>query len=172
MSENLEAFRHCLTRRTDGTPYAVTAREDGFDVGLNIVDARWFGLYKAQGLKRAFVHRVKVDGAHYTITDRTYAVSWSAGAPRLSLHAEAFVGRKYQFSFQKTWALNGEGEPAKVVDYRFNSEEGRGLIKAAARDLGLKEHMPWSVKAPLIFGIVVAVVSIGGVLGAWVFGAF
>lgn len=159
-------------RNTEGTPYTVTARDDGFDVGLDIVNARWFGIYSAQGLKRVFVHRVKVDEKHYTITDRTYSVSWSAGAPRLKLQAEAFVGRKYQFSAQKTWGLNGTGKPAKVVDYSFSSEEGRGLIKAAAREVGLKERMPLSVKAPLIFGVVVGIVSIGGVLVAWLLGAF
>lgn len=170
--DQLEPFHDAVTRKTDGTPYTVTARDDGFDVGLDIVDARWFVIYSTQGLKRAFVHRVNVDGDQYTITDRTYSVSWSAGVPRLKLQAEAFVGRKYQFSSQKTWALNGKREPAKVVDYTFSSEEGRGLIKAAAREVGLKERMPLSVKAPLIFGIVVGVLSIGGVLAAWLLGAF
>lgn len=172
MSEQLERFRDAVAERTEGTPYAVTAREDAFDVGLNIVDARWFGLYTAQGLKRAFVHRVKVNGDRYMITDRTYTVSWAAGAPRLSLHADGFVGRKYQFSFNRTWAFNEQGEPSKVVDYTFSSEEGRALIKAAARDLGLKERMPWSVRAPLIVGIGAAVLSIGGVLVAWLLGAY
>jgi hypothetical protein len=170
--DELEPFQNAVMRQTEGTPYSVTARDDGFDVGLDIVDAGWFGIYSAHGLKRAFVHRVKVDGKQYTITDRTYSVSWSAGVPRLRLQAEAFVGRRYQFSAQKTWALNGAGEPAKVVDYTFSSEEGRGLIKAAARQMGLKERMPLSVKAPLIFGIVVGVVSIGGVLVAWALGLF
>ena len=82
----------------------------------------------------------------------------------MKLRAEAFVGRNYQFSAQKTWALNGTGKPAKVVDCTFSSEGGRGLIKAAARELGLKERMPLSVKAPLIFGVVVGILSIGGVL--------
>jgi hypothetical protein len=170
--DQLGPFRDAVTRTTDGTPYTVTARDDGFDVGLDIVDARWLGIYSTQGLKRAFLHRVAVDGDHYTVTDRTYSVSWSAGIPRLKMQAEAFVGRKYQFSSQKTWALNGKGEPAKVVDYTFSSAEGRGLIKAAAREVGLKERMPLSVKAPLIFGIVVGVLSIGGVLAAWLLDAF
>jgi hypothetical protein len=170
--DQLEPFQNAVMRQTEGTPYSVTARDDGFDVGLDIVNARWFGIYSAQGLKRVFVHRVKLDGKQYTITDRTYSVSWSAGIPRLNLQAEAFVGRKYQFSARKTWALNGEGEPAKVVDYTFSSEEGRGMIKAAAREVGLKERMPWSVKAPLIFGIAVGVLSVGGVLVAWALGLF
>lgn len=159
-------------RRTEDTPYTVTARDDGFDVGLDIVNARWFGIYSAQGLKSVFVQRVKVDEKQYTITDRTYSVSWSAGAPRLKLQVEAFVGRTYQFSTQKTWGLNGRGEPAKVVDYTFSSEEGRGLIKAAAREVGLKERMPLSVKAPLILGIVLGILSIGGVLVALLLGVF
>jgi hypothetical protein len=170
--DQLGPFHDAVVRHTEGTPYTVTARDDGFDVGLDIVNARWFGIYSAQGLKRVFVHRVKVDGTQYTITDRTYSVSWSAGVPRLQLQAEAFVGRKYQFSAQKTWALNGRGELAKVVDYTFSSEEGRGMIKSAAREVGLKERMPLSVKAPLIFGIAVGIVSIGGVLVAWLLGLY
>ena len=170
--DQLEPFHDAVLRHTEGTPYTVTARDDGFDVGIDIVDARWFGIYSAQGLNRVFVHRVKVEGKQYTITDRTYSVSWSAGVPRLKLNAEAFVGRKYQFSAQKTWALNDERKPAKVVDYKFSSEEGRGMIKAAAREVGLKERMPWSVKAPLIVGIAAGVLSVGGVLVAWALGLF
>ena len=159
-------------RHTEGTPYTVTARDDGFDVGLDIVNTRWLEIYSAHRLKRAFVHSVKVDGKQFTITDRNYSMSWSAGGQRLELQAEAFVGRKYQFSAQKRWALNGSFEPAKVVDYTFSSEEGRGLIKAAAREVGLKERMPLSVKAPLIFGISVGVLSVGGVLVAWLLRLF
>ena len=58
----------------EGTPYAVTQTPGGFDVALDIVDAQWFGLFNKAGLRKAYIHHVKVkdDGA-FTITDESRA---------------------------------------------------------------------------------------------------
>ena len=74
MIDQLEPFHDAVIRHTEGTPYTVTARNDGFDVGLDIVNAGLFGIYSAQGLKRVFLHRVKVDEKHYP-SRRSYLLS-------------------------------------------------------------------------------------------------
>lgn len=157
MSEIGDRFRDQVTRNAEGTPYAVTRTAAGFDVGIDIVDARWYELYRKRGLDRTFVHHVKVRGDTYTVTDEIRTLEWEAGQPRLGASLERFVGRKYEFSFQKTIAITEEGRVGKVVDYAFSSEEGRRLIKSAARDLGLKESLSASQKAGLWVGIAVLV---------------
>jgi hypothetical protein len=157
-SSRVTEFRQAVERNAEGTPYDVTATADGFDVGIALADARWYQLYAKAGLKKTFVHHVRMQGERdFTITDDSYEMSWEAGHPRLGARLERFVGRKYELSMNKTIALSERGRVEPVVDYRFSSEEGRGLIKAAARELGLREHMPASAKFGLWFALAVLV---------------
>jgi hypothetical protein len=162
MSETTDRFRDQVERNAEGTPYAVTPTPEGFDVGIDIVDARWFELYEKVGLSRTFVHHVAVDGSTYTITDDSRTLEWEAGSPRLGATLERFVGRKHELSFQKTVAVSERARVEKVVDYTFSSEEGRRLITSAAKEQGLKEHMPLSAKIGLWVAILVIATMIIG----------
>ncbi len=157
MSDIADRFRDQVTRNAEGTPYVVTATDRGFDVGIDIVDARWFELYRKVGLERTFVHHVEVDGTTYRVTDDSRTLEWEAGTPRLGATLERFVGRRYEFSFQKTIAVTEKARLETVVDYTFSSQEGRKLVKRAAKELGLTEHMPASAKYALWFAIAVLV---------------
>ena len=81
------------------------------------------------GLSKAYTHHVSVpeDGT-YSITDDSREVEWVAGVPRVSASASRQVGRVKEFGVQKVWAFDENGQFGKVVDYRFNSEEGRDLV--------------------------------------------
>jgi hypothetical protein len=170
MSETTDRFRDQVSRDAEGTPYVVTATAEGFDVGIDIVDARWYELYQKVGLSRTFVHHVAVDGTTYTITDDSRTLEWEAGTPRLGATLERFSGRKVELSFQKTVAVSERGRVEKVVDYTFSSEEGRRLVKDAAKEQGLKEHMPLNAKIGLWVAIVVVVVMLVGFPIAWALG--
>ena len=160
MSETMDAFRDRVTTLAEGTPYVVRPTAEGFDVAIDIVDARWFELYRKVGLERTFVHHVEVDGTTYSVTDDSRTLEWEAGEPRLGATLERFTGRKYELSFQKTIAISERARVEKVVDYTFSSEEGRRLIKQAAKEQGLKEHMPLNAK----FGLWVAILVIVAML--------
>ena len=162
MTETTDRFRDQVSRNAEGTPYVVAPTDVGFDVGIDIVDARWFELYEKVGLSRTFVHHVAVDGTTYTITDDSRTLEWAAGSPRLGATIERSSGRKYELSFRKTVALSERGRVEKVVDYTFSSEEGRRLIKGAAKEQGLKEHMPLNAKIGLWVAILVIVVMLIG----------
>ena len=162
MSDIADRFRDQVSRNAEGTPYVVTATDRGFDVGIDIVDAQWFELYRKVGLERTFVHHVAVDGTTYTVTDDSRTLEWEAGSPRLGATLERFVGRKYELSFQKTIAITEEARLDTVVDYTFGSEEGRRLVKRAAKEQGLKEHMPLNAMIGLWVAIaVIAAMAIG-----------
>ena len=133
-------FMAAVRTAAEGSPYVVTPTKRGFDVTLDIVDAKYFDLYHPNGLKRVFTHHVSVDDdGTYAITDDSRTLEWKAGIPDLSARVERMRGKQWERSTEKIWALGTDLRFGKVVDYTFNSEEGRGLITGVAKQLGLKK---------------------------------
>ena len=158
MDETVDRFRDRVASHAEGTPYVVSPTPEGFDVALDIVDARWYQLYAKAGLERTFVHHVTMAGGRdFTITDDSHTLEWEAGHPRLGARVERFVGRRYDLGFRKTIAVTEDARIDTVVDYAFSSEEGRKLVKGAAKELGLREHLPASAKAGLWIAVAVLV---------------
>lgn len=152
----LEAVRQA----TEGTPYVVTETAGGFDVTLDIVDAQWFGLLSAAGLSKVFVHHVMVPGdGTWSVTDDARTVEWEAGVPTLSASVERTRGHVKEVGFEKVWAFDRHGHFGKVVDVRFDSEEGRRLLRDAATQVGLRKQRGTTERIGLAFAVV-------GALGA------
>ena len=161
MTGSRQAFLDGVQQAATGTPYVVTPTDAGFDVTLDIVDARWFGLFDKAGLSKVYVHHVAVAGdGTYTVTDDAREVEWVAGVPRASASAERVYGRVKEFGVQKVWAVDEHGRFGPVVDFRFSSEEGRDLVKGVAQQLGLKEKRGAAEKTGLIFALVAGVGSV------------
>lgn len=153
MTDRVDLLRN-IRASVEGTPYVVTETDRGFDLTLDIVDARWFGLYFKQGLHRVYTHHVEVPGdGTYTVTDDSRTVEWQAGVPTISGSVQRTRGRVLELSSEKLWALGEDLRPRVVVDYRFNSEEGRHLIRAVADSIGLKEQRGRDEKIGLYFAI-------------------
>ena len=85
------------------------------------------------------------------------------------------MGRVKEFGVQKVWAFDENGQFGKVVDYRFNSEEGRDLVTMIGDNLGLKQQRGTSEKIGLwvalltiaglvIAGIVIGILALAGAL--------
>ncbi len=154
----------------EGSPYVVEETESGFRVLLDVADARWWGPLSKSGMREVVTYEVRLDeeSKRITITDTLRSVEWFGGSsledgmrPRLSGRAEVIRGRIYRWGARKIWTLDGQGRFRKVVDYSFDTTEGRDLICRAARSLGWRERMPLSVK----LGLVAAVVGgVGGVV--------
>jgi hypothetical protein len=163
-----DEFLAAVQQAAAGTPYAVTPTDAGFDVALNIVDAEWYGLFNKAGLSKAYTHHVSVpEDSTYSITDDAREVEWVAGTPRVSATASRQVGRVKEFGVQKVWAFDENGKFGKVVDYRFNSEEGRDLITLIADNLGLKQERGTAEKIGLYVGLgtIAALLICGIVIG-------
>lgn len=161
MSER-ERFAQAVRAAIDGTPYVVRETERGFDLTLDIVDAHWFELFGAAGLSMVFTHHVDVPGdGTYAVTDDAQRVEWQAGVPTLSASVERRRGHVKEVGFEKTWAFRGDGSYGKVVDVRFDSEKGRGIVRAAAKEVGLRKQRGLSERIGLAFAII-------GALGALV----
>jgi len=141
-----------------GTPYTIVDTTNGFDVQLDIENAQWWGLYDRAGLRKTFRWRVKERKSYFTIFDRQLEMHWRAGVPALGASVEVQGGRIFSLSRQKIWALSDRGRIEPVVDYKFNSREGRDLIRLTARQLGLKERLPFSLLFSLSMALVTPVV--------------
>lgn len=159
----------------EGTPYVVEERPYGFDLTIDVVDAKWWTLLRKNSVKRAFTHEVHLDEPRrrMTITDISNEVRWDAGvgpSGRPSLHAEKKVqkGRVYEFSSEQQWGADAAtGELGKVLDYTFSAGEGRALIRNSAKPLGWSEGMGREQKiglAAALFALAIVVV-IGVVAG-------
>ena len=161
---------------TEGTPYVVEERPNGFNLTVNVVDAQWYTLIRRNGLKRVFTYEVRTYDRSRTlsITDVENSVRWNAGAgvsSPPSLHAERSFkrGRVYQLSFQKQYGFDAQTrELTKVVDYRFNANEGRDIIRRAATRAGWKERMGAEERGAVIFAG--AIVATGALIGLFFLG--
>ena len=150
--------------RLEGTPYALQRTEKGFDVGVDLADATYYSLMYQQHLTKSFTYRVKLDEESKTlaITDDTYEMSWRRGAdvsggvpvPSLGARLSRSMGRFEEKSFQKTYAITEDGTFGKVVDFTFDSAEGRRYIREPARELGWDEHMGTAQRIGLVFALI------------------
>jgi hypothetical protein len=155
-------FAAAVAQTAEGTPYVVTPTEQGFDVGLNVVDAEWFGLLSKAGLRKTCVHHVRVreSDRSFSITDDLRTVEWVAGVPGLSGSAEVVRGRVIEFGAAKVWAFDEHGDFGVQADYRFGSQEGRDLIEGVAQQLELSSRRGLEER----IGIGFALFAVGGLV--------
>jgi hypothetical protein len=162
-----------LRTRTEGTPYVVKETADGFDMEIDIVDAQWFNLMRLNGLQRVFTYEVALDEEQqkYSITDVAHSVSWDAGAehggpPTLHREQSTERGRVYSKSFHiETGVDTRTGEVGTPVNYRFDSSEGRDLIRGVLKENGWSEQMGTEQKIGLVVaGVTVAALVIIGIV--------
>ena len=153
--------------RLAGTPYRLDVTDDGFDVAVDLADATYYLLMHQQHLERTFTYRVQLDEAAkvMSITDDSYELRWKRGVdvsggvpvPTLGAKLSRSMGRLESRSFQKVYAVDEQGQLGKVVDYSFDSAEGRRYIREPARELG------WIEKAGNAQRIGIAFAVLGGV---------
>lgn len=168
---NTDQLIAAVREAAEGSPYVVAEKPYGFDLTVDIVDAKWWTLLRKSGVKRVFTYEVRTQDAakKMTITDVANTVRWSGGggvssAPSLRAEKSVQRGRVYQYSFQKEFGVDAKtGRLGTPVDYSFRSGEGRDLIRDAAKRTGWSERMPAEAKGALIFAG--AIVAVGAVVG-------
>ena len=170
-----DSLRAAVAARAAGTPYRLEPTPDGFHLRIDLADARWWGPLGAAGRRGVVEHRVTLDpaGRTFTLTDDHLDVRWDAAAdpagprvPRLVASAEVrrTVGRTRAVSFERTYGLDDDARPARVVDIAFRSEQGQALVRGPAAELGWTERAGTAQRV----GVVAAV---GGLAVALLTGA-
>ena len=158
---------------TAGGPYVVQERPYGFDLTVDVADARWWTLLRRHSLERDFTYEVRLDEADRTlsVTDVAQRLQWdaglSAGGPP-SLHAEGRTqqGRVHEFSFHQELGMDADsGRVGAVVDHTFDAREGRELIRTAADAAGWSEKRGRDQSIGLaVAGIAIAAVLVGALV--------
>ena len=75
---------------------------------------------------------------------------WAAGVPRLDFSGSKQSGRILSLSRDMIWAPTVDGGVVPVADYRFDSSEGRDLIRLVGSQLGLKERQPAVIRGAYV----------------------
>jgi hypothetical protein len=162
------ALQAAVASACEGSPYVVTTTDSGFDVALDLVNARWHGLFRQHRLRESYVHHVTVDEPNrtYLIVDdcvrvrRTdlghgtysFAVAGSARRQRGTV-----ITWQYRSSFgltedpSKPLSIGGFGE---ITNYTFSSEESRRLITGPAAELGYDKKMDPVTRTGLVIGLI------------------
>ena len=153
-----------------GTPYGVRETPDGFDLTIDVADAQWLAIFKAHGVKKVFTYKVRLKESDQSMTihDVSNTFSWSGGgsSPRLVAFASTQRGRVYEKSMRKEYGVDlRTGELGKVVDYTFDANVGRDLIREVATAQGWTEKMGATQKGAVIFaGAVLATLAVAGIV--------
>jgi hypothetical protein len=161
----MSEFSDAVAAAARDTPYTVAETKKGFVVRLDVANAQWWGLYNRAGLRKTFRWRVTERKNYFTITDEQVELRWSAGVPALGGALQGQAGRILTLQREKIWALSDRGRVEPVVDYKFNSREGRDLIRLVAQQRGLKERLPLMLKLTIIIiAITPATFAVWGVV--------
>ena len=62
------------------------------------------------------------------------------------------------------WAFDESGRFGRVVDFRFDSEEGRDLVTGIADQLDLRQRRGAAEKTGLVFGVVFGALTVIGIV--------
>ncbi|MBF4566332.1 hypothetical protein [Plantibacter sp. VKM Ac-2876] len=137
----LQDYQWAVEAELQNTPFAVTSLPDGFQVGYDLADARWWNVLQLNEVSDSITYTVRVDERRrrFSITDTVKRMSWSAGAsgfvPRLS----------WSFSWQSGRVRYGRvimlGTSPGGFEIAFSPENERARIKEIGEELGLRPRM-------------------------------
>lgn len=154
-----------LQHATGTTAYVMEPTAKGFDLKLDIANAKWWGLLGRAGLQKSYIHHVEViDSDTYSITDDHVTITWNVGVPTAHYTYQRQRGRTLSMGFGKAYALDDDLKPAEVYNYTYSSEEGRRMIRSAAQALGMKEKWPAAMKVGLGFAVIAGLGALAAVI--------
>ena len=164
-----DTLANTIEQKLVNSPYALERTEKGFNVAINLADAKWWLPLNRSGLKDTFVFSVVCDEAKktYAVTDTQRRVSWKAGAapgtlqPHFSMNFSYASGRIISRRREKQYGLSDAGKVGEVVDINFSSRYGADAIRSAADSLGWKEKMGTNQKIGLYTAVGAGIMALG-----------
>jgi hypothetical protein len=130
-----------LALNQDDIPFRIVdGRDEGVDLVAEwkIVDAEFYALFAAAGVRRVFRIYMKLDPRKRTVRtkDQEYGVRWSKGIPAI-LSGDYFQGQKFSMRWHWEIGLRKDTKlPGVVVNYTFNTSEMKDPIKAVIKAAG------------------------------------
>jgi len=122
-------------------PFKVrSGEEEGVDLVAEwrIVDAKWYEIFAKAGIKRVFKVLMKFDESKGEVraVDQSWEVEWRAGVPVLTATASAVRGQTWEKSFETVYAFREDLSWGEVYSYRFDTDEIKKPLVAAAQKAG------------------------------------
>ncbi|BDZ54175.1 hypothetical protein [Agromyces marinus] len=149
-----------LEPRLADTAYTIDRTERGFDVVLDLADAKWWMPLSRNGLKETFVHQVAVDESarRYSVNDVARAIEWKAGLdgqrmPSLRAGMSGHSGTVITRRRKITIGVSDRAAVERVVDIAFDSTAVAEQIDAAAAQVGLAKAMGRDQRIGLVVGL-------------------
>ncbi|MEQ7155577.1 hypothetical protein [Brevundimonas aurifodinae] len=131
-----------LAINRDSAPFIVrdARKKEGADMVAEwrIVDETWYEIFAKAGVQRVFKVLMTFDEAKGEIRalDQSWEVEWRAGVPVLSATAEGFRGQSWEKSFETVYAFREDLSWGEVYSYRFDTDEIKKPLVAAAQKAG------------------------------------
>lgn len=152
------------------TPYVVTQTDSGFEVSLNIVDAKWVLPLGTGKTKEYFRITAELDEATHTATlnDSLYQLEWSAGTdgnlvPHVGASLQVQQGEIHERQFGVVIGMPGSKQgDTGVTTYSFSSDKAKGWLKGLLIANGWKKKWGLQAKIGLIVGLVVIAIGVVG----------
>ena len=129
-----------LSLNSPSLPYHIKPAQDtDLMIEWKIVDAKWYGIFAKERLKKTYRAYILLDEERNTTRywEILANVEWVAGAPKIKYQKEFFRGR---ILWQKSWGvqygIREDRTLGKVYEYNFDIRSIRDPIKKTVEDSG------------------------------------
>ncbi|GGI44346.1 hypothetical protein BCL57_000416 [Agromyces flavus] len=143
------------------TAYTISRTERGFEVLLDLADAKWWMPLSRNGLEQTFAYQVAVDEAarNYSVNDVSRTIEWKVGVggqemiPSFGAGVSRRSGSITTYQRKIEIGISDRGAVEPVVDIAFDSAAVKKKIHEAASRLGLNRTLSRDQRIGLWFGI-------------------
>jgi len=157
-----------ITESAKDTPYVITQTADGFELSLNIVDARWVMPLGTGNIKKYFTITAKLDETSRVarLNDSLYELEWSAGlngqlVPHIGAQVQVQQGTIYQVHIG---GVLGTQTESGITTYQFSSSEAKKWLNAILAQDGWKKAMSIQTKIGIIAACFGGLVALGAII--------
>jgi len=141
-----ELLRRLLELNREDLPFIIRrGDEENCDlvVEWKLADAKWYGVFSKQGLKKWYKAYVLLDDERKTARylEETGTIRWVYGTegprPVVEYERSFFRGRiLFAKEYEVAFGITERGRPGKVYEYMFDPSYPRNLIRNTVEDAG------------------------------------
>jgi hypothetical protein len=162
------------------TPYTITPTDDGFELRLNIVDAKWILPLGTGRVDKYFTITAKLDESTHqaTLNDTLFQLEWMAGIdgklePHIGAKIDVFQGEVHELQFGVVVGTtdNNNSVAPGVTTYSFSGDKAKKWLQSLLNANGWKKKFSVQTKigiAAVVFaglvGLTLAILFATGVI--------
>lgn len=172
MTTTAQQLTQLVTEAAKDTPYVVKPLENGFEVALNIIDAKWALPLGTGRINKYFTIRATLDEATHqaTLNDTLYQLEWSAGVdgsltPHIGAEIQVAQGEIHEMQLGVVIGTpKAEGQAIGATTYKFSTDEAKNWLKNLLVANGWKKKWGLQAKIGLTVGLLVTLIGVVGAI--------